>query len=155
MEKQNKLKNLFMENYIYIIFIVSAVSMFGSLFFQFILNLPPCSLCIDQRYFMYPLVPITVLLILFKKKINPIFFLISSIPGMAIATYHVYLQSTGAPLSDLFIPCNPQVPCNTVDYTLFGIITIPQLSWMAFCLITIIAMVGGYLYWKNKKNTVS
>src|SRR6187551_1513224 len=85
------------EDYIYLIFLISFAAMFGSLYFQFILNLPPCSLCYVQRYFMYPLAIISMILILFKKKINSLFFLILSVPGLLVGIYHVYIQSVGTP----------------------------------------------------------
>lgn len=138
------------EDYIYVIFLLAFVSMFGSLYFQFILNLPPCNLCYVQRYFMYPMAAVSVLLILFKKKINPLLWLILSVPGLLVALYHVYIQSTGTPNTLSFVPCNPDIPCELIDLKLFGFLTIPMMSLISFVFITALVIAAWYL---NRKKS--
>ena len=141
----------FIENdYIYLIFLISFVSVFGSLYFQFILNLPPCNLCYVQRYFMYPLLPISMLLILFKKKINSLYFLILSIPGLLVGLYHVYIQSVGVPNTLSFVPCDEHIPCELIDLKLFGFLTIPMMSMLAFVFITVLVLLSFYLSKKDR-----
>jgi len=151
MEKyKTKLVELVRDNYVYLIFLIAFAAMFGSLYFQFILNLPPCSLCYVQRYFMYPLAIITMFLILFKKRINSLFFLILSVPGLLVAIYHVYIQSVGVPNTLSFAPCTADVPCEVIDTKLFGFLTIPMLSALAFLFVTVLVIVAWYL---NKKKS--
>lgn len=142
---KEKIINFVKEDYIYLIFLIAFAAMFGSLYFQFILNLPPCSLCYIQRYFMYPLAIISLILIFFKKKINSLFFLILSVPGLLVGIYHVYIQAVGTPNTLSFAPCTTDVPCEVIDIKLFGFLTIPMLSMMAFAFITILVIVSWYL----------
>ncbi|MEP7103336.1 MAG: disulfide bond formation protein B [Candidatus Dojkabacteria bacterium] len=145
---KTKLINFIKDDYLVIIFLLSFASVAGSLYFQFFLNLPPCNLCYVQRYFMYPLLPIAALLILFKKKINSPWFLILSVPGILVAIYHVYIQSTGTP-NISFIPCSEALPCEVIDIKLFGFLTIPMMSLMAFAGITVLVILS---WWLSRKS---
>ncbi|MEO6728805.1 MAG: disulfide bond formation protein B [Candidatus Dojkabacteria bacterium] len=138
------------EDYIYFLFLIAFASMFGSLYFQFILNLPPCSLCYVQRYFMYPIAIISMVLILIKKKVNSLFFLILSVPGLLVGIYHVYIQSVGVPNTLSFAPCTLDIPCEIPDIKILGFITIPMLSALAFATITVIVILS---WWLNKKKS--
>ncbi|MFS8131250.1 MAG: disulfide bond formation protein B [Candidatus Dojkabacteria bacterium] len=149
-EYKAKALKILKDDYIYLLFLIGFASMFGSLYFQFILNLPPCALCYVQRYFHYPIAIISMILILFKKKINSLFFLILSVPGLLVAIYHVYIQSVGVPNTLSFAPCTIEVPCEVIDIKLLGFITIPMLSVLAFATITLIVIVSWYL---NKKKS--
>ncbi len=149
MEKyRTKVIDFIKNDYIYLIFLISFVSVFGSLFFQFYLNLPPCSLCYVQRYFMYPMLPIAIVLILLKKKINSLFFLLLSVPGFLVGIYQVYIQSVGIPNTLSFAPCTADVPCEVIDIKFFGFLTIPMLSALAFLFVSVFVIVSWYL---NKK----
>jgi disulfide bond formation protein DsbB len=136
------------DQYIYFVFIFSFFATAGSLGFEFIINLPPCSLCIYQRIFMYPLLALTTLTILFKKKLSIILIFLMTIPGMFLAAYHVYVQTTGTKI--LIGDCTPAVPCNVIDYQLFGFLTIPMMSFLAFTSINIILVLAFYWNRKNK-----
>ncbi len=94
---------------------------------------------------MYPLLPITAVLIFLKKKVNPLIFLISSIPGLLVGLYHVYIQSAGVPNSISFLPCTSAIPCEVVDIRLFGFLTIPMLSAVGFFAVTVLVVVAWYL----------
>jgi disulfide bond formation protein DsbB len=112
--------------------LVALVATVGSLYFSEIAGYTPCELCWYQRILMYPLVVIlgvgayedhtTV-----WKTALPLSGL-----GVAVATYHTYLQispTTGA-------TCGIEGGCSAILWRGFGVFTIPRLSLLAFILIT-------------------
>lgn len=121
------------------IFFVAFGSMFGSLFFQYYLNLPPCALCIVQRYFMYPMAFIAAYGVVFKKKLYPVYLVLSVLGGL-VATYHVYIEQTGVPSS--LGACSLGQSCNDIVLELFGFLTIPMMSLGAFVAIIVVSIIG-------------
>lgn len=71
-----------------------------------------------------------------------------TIPGMLIAAYHVYIQSTGT--ENILGNCTTDVPCNVIDYQLGGVFTIPMLSLIAFASINVILIIAFILNRKEK-----
>ncbi len=130
------------------IFLIAFASMMGSLTFQYVYNLPPCALCIVQRYFMYPIAFIAAAAVVFKKKLYP-FYLILSIVGGAVAAYHVYIEQTGVPSA--LGACSQGQSCNEIVLELFGFLTIPMMSLASFIAIIVISIVG---IMKNRKKVV-
>jgi disulfide bond formation protein DsbB len=121
------------------IFFLAFGAMFGSLFFQYYLNLPPCALCIIQRYFMYPIAFIAAFGVVFRKKLYPV-YLALSILGGAVAAYHVYIEQSGVPSS--IGACTLGQSCNDIVLEIFGFITIPMLSLVSFIAIIVISLVA-------------
>ncbi len=119
----------------YIAWVQALVAMSLSLFFSEILHLPPCILCWYQRICMYPLVAILAVGILRKDKNVPFYVLPLSIIGLLIAIYHNLLYYHILPES--VAPCTQGVSCTTKLIEIFGFITIPLLSLIAFAMITI------------------
>ena len=115
---------------LFMAWLLAFVSMLGSLFFSEILKYPPCSLCWYQRIALFPLVPIFLAgLFPFQKSV-----LRYSIPltviGLGISIYHNLLYTGIIPKS--IQPCDEQASCTQVHLGLFGFITIPLLSFLAF-----------------------
>jgi len=107
----------------------------GSLYFSEIKLLPPCSLCIIQRGLMYPLILIMGVGLWKKDRWLPYYVLPFSILGIIVSGYHNLLVWHLAP-ADLIV-CSVQLPCTIQEFALFGFITIPLLSFIAFAAITV------------------
>lgn len=109
----------------------------GSLFFSEVMELPPCSLCWYQRIFMFPL-PIIVLMGLFPFDVNVVRYALPlALGGGAVALYHSLLQLGIIPASAA--PCSQGVSCSTASLDLFGFLSIPMLSLLAFA--TVVALL--------------
>ena len=119
--------------YIFLAWIISLVSMLGSLFFSQVMEFPPCELCWYQRIAMYPLVVI-FLVGSFQPALQTIKFSLPIVViGWLIALYHNLLHYEIVPESAS--PCMEGVSCSTVYIDWFGFITIPILSLTALTII--------------------
>lgn len=114
--------------------LVAAVATAGSLWFSLGLGLVPCELCWYQRVLMYPLV---VVLCVGAVEARPGVWrttLPFAISGLAVATYHSYLQSTT-------VSCGFAGECAAVLWRAPVVgLTIPNLSLVAFALV--VGLVG-------------
>jgi len=111
----------------------------GSLFFSEIMELPPCSLCWYQRVFMFPL-PVIVLMGLFPFDVNVVRYALPlAVGGCAVALYHSLLQLEVIPASAA--PCSQGVSCSTASLDLFGFLSIPMLSLLAFATVVTLLVV--------------
>ena len=119
-------------------FVVTSATL-GSLFFSFVMDLPPCSLCWYQRIFMFPLVLVLSMgLIPFDPKVVR-YALPLSLAGTGIAVYHVLLQAGVIPESAA--PCSQGVSCADVDLLVLGFASIPVLSLIAFGTVTALLLI--------------
>jgi disulfide bond formation protein DsbB len=126
------------ENLAQLALLQAVIAMAGSLFFSEIMKLPPCLLCWYQRICMYPLVVILGVGIWKKDKNIPFFVLPLSITGTIIAFYHNLLYYKIIPES--LAPCTEGISCTTKQIEIFGFITIPLLSLLAFLAIDILIL---------------
>ena len=110
------------------------LAVLGSLYFSHFMNLQPCSLCIIQRGLMYPLVLIMGVGLWKRDRWIHYYSLPFSILGLIVSGYHNLLVWHLAPAN--LIVCSVQLPCVVQEFSLFGFITIPLLSFFAFALIT-------------------
>lgn len=124
---------------LFMCWMIASISTLGSLFFSEIMKFPPCVLCWYQRICLFPLVLILLTgLFSFDKSVVK-FALPLAIAGWFIAFYHNLLYSGIIPES--IQPCGKGVSC-TEDYiNLFGILTIPMLSLIAFSTIVILLFI--------------
>jgi len=116
--------------------IVATIATLGSLFLSDVMMCQPCVLCWYQRIAMYPLIAIFLVGMLpFDKSVlryaTP-FVLI----GWLLSVYHNLLQYNVIPESAS--PCVKGVPCSTKYIDVFGIFTIPMLSFIAFSIIAVL-----------------
>lgn len=132
---------------LYIAFLQAWASMMGSLYFSEILGYAPCTLCWYQRIVMYPLVIILFVAILRKDKNVAYYALPLSIIGAFIALYQYFLQFNILPNS-VKTSCSIYESCSQIYLSLFGFITIPLLSFLAFLVITVMLVI---LLKTNKK----
>lgn len=120
-------------NILFLAWLIAAVSICGSIFFSHVMEYAPCVLCWYQRIFLFPL-GIILAVGLFPFNPNVVrFSLPLAIPGWLIAVYHNLLYSGIIPQE--LQPCSQGVSCTEKYIELFGFITIPMLSLMAFSVI--------------------
>lgn len=115
---------------LFLCWLIAGVATLGSLFFSDVMGFAPCVLCWYQRICIYPLVLIFgVGLFSFDagviKYSRPL-----AIAGWFIALYHTLLYSGFIPKS--IQPCGEGVPCTEKYIELFGFLSIPLLSLLAF-----------------------
>ena len=121
-------------NVLYVAFLLVLVSILGSLYFSEVMNFAPCVLCWYQRILMYPLA-IILLVGIWKKDQNVTDYVLPfSVLGFLIALYHNLLYYNIIPES--LRPCRVGVSCTTKYLEIFGFITIPLMSLVAFAFIT-------------------
>lgn len=137
-------KKLKIDHLLFILLLISFVATTGSLFFSEVMEFTPCSLCWYQRIAMYPLVIIFAVAFWFNdssclRYANSFIYI-----GFIISVYHNLLVHGIVPESAS--PCVQGVSCATTWINLFGFITIPFLSLIAFILLLITSIT------LNKKN---
>lgn len=108
-----------------------SLSILSSFFVSEVLRIPPCFLCWLQRGLVF----LILLLALLDNKINIKFFYLFSVAGIFIAFYHIIIQNLHISSSTCTISVNK---CDTIDFELFGFLTMPMLSFLNFILITIL-----------------
>lgn len=108
--------------------LVALVATVGSLYFSLGKGLYPCRLCWYQRILMYPLVIILGVAVLENRPHVYRTALPLAVIGGSIAAYHSYIQVVG-----IGGVCASM--CATVQFKLFGLLTIPNLSLLAFGLL--------------------
>jgi len=119
--------------------LIAAVAMLGSLFFSDVMGFAPCVLCWYQRIFIYPLVLIFgVGLFSFDTGVVK-YSLPLAIAGWLVALYHTLLYWGIIPKS--IQPCSEGVPCTEKYIELFGILSIPFMSFLAFTAILILLII--------------
>ena len=105
-------------------------SSLGSLFFSEVMNRAPCVLCWYQRIFMFPLV-FTLALSLFGRDHQGVrYSLVIAAVGWLIALYHFLLYTGFIPKG--LQPCGPGLSCSDISFQLWGFMTIPLMSLIAF-----------------------
>lgn len=121
-------------NLLFACWVLAAVSTAGSLFFSHVMEFAPCVLCWYQRIFLFPLV-LTLAAGLFpfdRKAVK--FSLPLAIAGLLTAAYHNLLYAGLIPKN--IRPCAKGVSCTEEYITLFGFLSIPMMSLLAFAAIT-------------------
>lgn len=124
----------FIQKYsLYFAWLISLVAVSGSLFFSEVLDYTPCSLCWWQRIFMFPLVIILGMASYRNdRRIIP-YVMPLSVLGMGVAFYQYLLQKI--PALAQATECGVGLPCDKEYINLFGFITFPFLSMIAFILL--------------------
>ncbi len=124
---------------LFVCWLIASISTLGSLFFSEILDFPPCMLCWYQRICLFPLVVILLAgLFPFDKTVVKFAFPLNGI-GWLISVYHNLLYLGVIPES--IQPCDETLSCTEVHLGLFGFITIPMLSFMAFTVMGVLLLL--------------
>lgn len=92
-------------------------------------GLEPCHLCRWGRIYMYPIVLLAVLWLIRKNKEYFVGIGWLSAVGICIAIYHYYIQFFG--VTNKFL-CTDLVPCNVIQWQLWGFITLPLMEIIIF-----------------------
>lgn len=116
---------------------IATVATAGSLYFSEVMGLYPCDLCWIQRIAMYPLVVVLAVgayenRIAVWRTALPL-----SVGGGVVSAYHSLVQLT--PNST----CSAG-GCGTVQFELFGLLSIPNLALVAFSLISVVLVAGAF-----------
>jgi disulfide bond formation protein DsbB len=120
---------------LFVVWLVSLIATFGSLFFSEVMRLPPCVLCWYQRICMYPLVAVSAVGLLGRDTGSSRYAWPLASVGLAVAVYHNLLYYGLIP--DSITPCTQGVSCTTRQIEWLGFITIPLLSLTAFVIIVV------------------
>lgn len=125
--------------FLFVCWLLVAGATLGSLFFSEVMDLPPCSLCWYQRIFMFPLTIILLMgLFPFDAKVVR-YALPLAVAGCAVALYHTLLQVGIIPES--VAPCRQGVSCSDAYLNLFGFVSIPILSLLAFSVVVALLVI--------------
>ena len=122
---------------LFLCWLITALSTAGSVFFSYVMEFAPCVLCWYQRIFLFPLVIILAAGLFPLDKSVVRYALPLAIAGWLTAVYHNLLYSGIIP--EGLQPCRQGVSCTEEYINLFGFLTIPMLSLLAFS--TIIALL--------------
>jgi len=127
------------EAFLFLAWVLSLVATMTSLFFSHFMNLPPCNLCWYQRIFMFPLVLILGVGFSTQDSKNYLYSLPLTSVGWAIAFYHnlLYYKWIPATLS----PCSAGASCTERQLELFGFLSIPLMSLLAFTALLILIIL--------------
>jgi disulfide bond formation protein DsbB len=130
---------------LYFSWVISITGTLGSLFYSEILKLPPCILCWYQRILLYPLVLIYFIGLALKDKKVVFYAIPLAFIGLLIAFYHTLLYEGLIPEPPRF--CEIGVSCTTQYVEVFGFLSIPALSFLAFLMII---LLNFYYIFLNK-----
>lgn len=123
-----------MNKFIYLAWFQSFIAVVGSLLAEYAFNIPACSLCWYQRIFMFPIF-IVMCVAVFRKAGDFCYYILPlSIMGLSVSIYHSVLFYRAS--SVLNLVCSTGASCTDKSLEIFGFITIPLLSFLAFAFIT-------------------
>ena len=117
-------------------FLISLFGTLGSLFASEVLGYPPCVLCWYQRICLYPLVVVFGVALFDGDRSAWKYGLPMSVVGLMVAGYHNLLYYGVIP--EKLSPCTQGVSCTTKQLEIFGFLTIPLMSFVAFLAVTVI-----------------
>jgi len=125
---------------LFLCWLLVSVSATISLFFSSVLEYEPCVLCWYQRICLFPQVLIlgAGLFPAFDKSVIK-FALPLTIAGGLTAFYHTLLYAGIIP--ENLQPCSKGVSCTEKYFELFGFVSIPMLSFLAFSTLTALLFV--------------
>lgn len=135
-------------NFLYLAWLNVTVAIAGSMFFSEILKFPPCTLCWYQRMCMFPLVIILGIGIYKNLKQSIVFAAPFAGIGWLISVYHNLLYYKV--IQPSITPCSSGVSCTEKQLEVFGVVTIPLLSLIAFT-ITLILL---FAYYRTEKENL-
>ncbi len=126
-------------NILFVAWLISIIATLGSLFFSEVMEYPPCTFCWYQRILMYPLVFIFLVgLFPFDRGVLKYAFPFV-ILGWLVSLYHNLLQMDI--IAESTTPCAMGIPCSAKYIDIFGFLTIPMLSFIAFSIILILLIL--------------
>jgi disulfide bond formation protein DsbB len=109
---------------------VALLATAGSLFFSYVMEFAPCVLCWYQRIFLFPLVVVLARGLFPFDRGAVRYGLPLAILGWIVSAYHNLVYAGIVPES--LQPCAKGVSCTEEYIRLFGLLSIPALSLIAF-----------------------
>jgi disulfide bond formation protein DsbB len=109
---------------------VALLATAGSLFFSYVMEFAPCVLCWYQRIFLFPLVVVLARGLFPFDRGAVRYGLPLAILGWLVAAYHNLVYAGVVP--ENLQPCAKGVSCTEEYIELFGLLSIPALSLIAF-----------------------
>lgn len=132
--------------YLRIAWFQALIGMLGSLYASEILGLIPCVLCWYQRIALYPLV-IILAIGLWRRDKHVIWYSIPfALIGAGFGMYHTLLQ--WRVIKEGLTTCRGGISCSKVDFSWFGFINFPFLSWVGF----VIILICLWLFYRANRN---
>lgn len=128
---------------------VALVAMLGSLWLSNGAHFIPCHLCWLQRYAMYPLVVVLIVVALARRWWLTLAAMAFPLVGMGISAWHVWVENHPG---DATASCRKGVPCSVKWIEEYGYITIPVLAGTAFVLIAL--LLGIVAFWQRSQRSV-
>lgn len=118
-------------------FLISLVSVVGSLYFSEVALWEPCTLCWFQRIAMYPIVVILAIGIWKQDMAAKTYSIVLAVFGLIISFYQIYLQVASSLGNSLGAFCGVigAADCSEIYMLEFGYITFPVISATAFLII--------------------
>ncbi|HWP63896.1 MAG TPA: disulfide oxidoreductase [Candidatus Binatia bacterium] len=120
---------------VYVAWAQALVATLGSLFFSEVMRFTPCVLCWYQRIFMYPLLVILTVGVLDRDPRIRRYVLPLSVLGLLVSVFHNLLFYGVIP--EEVTQCRLGVSCTIRYFDFAGFIDIPQMSLVAFTVITV------------------
>ncbi len=117
---------------------VAIAATLGSLYFSEIADFVPCKLCWYQRIAMYPMALVLPIAAIRRDRDIFVYARALAIAGLLIAAYHVWIQWFPGD-SNL---CEFNNPCSATWVEAFGVVTIPQMAFIAFGLLFALSFFG-------------
>ncbi|MBN9459309.1 MAG: disulfide bond formation protein B [Bosea sp.] len=130
-------------SFLYLAWLVALVASLSALFIGEVMGQAPCSLCWQQRAFMFPL---AILLAIASFRADTTvwrYALPLAALGAAIALFHSLLYAGLIP--EGIQPCSQGPSCASAEMTVLGVLPLPYLSLAAF-----LAIVFALLASKSK-----
>ena len=121
----------------FVAWVIAASAALGSIFFSHVMDFAPCVLCWYQRICLFPLVVILARGLFPFDKGAVKYALPLALVGWGIALYHTLLHGGIIPAE--LQPCTKGVSCTQAYIELFGVLSIPMLSFIVFS--TLIALL--------------
>ena len=140
------------EALVYVAWVQALIATLGSLIFSEVLGFIPCTLCWYQRILMYPLVLLIGVGILLRDPRVRFYGLSLSVVGLFVAVYHNLLYF-GVLAEASFGTCSAGISCTTRWFEWFGFVSIPQLSLIAFTVVTACLLIyrSSEVHYGNKE----
>ncbi len=120
---------------LYLAWLIAIVASFGALFIGEVMGQTPCSLCWQQRAFMFPLAIMLAIACFRADTAVWRYALPLAALGAAIALFHSLLYAGLIP--EGIQPCSQGPSCASAEMTILGLLPLPYLSLAAFLAIAL------------------
>ena len=124
---------------LFLCWLLASVATAGSLFFSHVMGFAPCVLCWYQRICLFPLVIVLAVGLFPLDRSVVKYALPLAAVGWLTAAYHNLVHAGIIPES--VAPCSQGVSCTEEYIDLFGFLSIPMLSLLAFSAIVALLVV--------------